>query len=132
MGVRKIFREKPFSAQVVLDGTRTLDLDHVRYISIHVQPREGGGFRMAPRADGQDGQFDLCIVTSGSRLYLTKILISAFLGRHTRLKGVHMIRCTTAVFRTDQKVCVHTDGEICGHLNEFNVLCERRKLKMIL
>lgn len=132
VGVRKIFREKPFSAQVVLDGTRTLDLDHVRYISIHVQPREGGGFRMAPRADGQDGQFDLCIVTSRSRLYLAKILLSAFFGRHIRLKGVHMIRCTTAVFRTDQKVCVHTDGEICGHLNEFNVLCERRKLKMIL
>lgn len=132
VGLLKIFTEKPVSVQVVLDGTRTLDFDLVRYISIHVQPREGGGFRMAPHADGQDGQFDLCIVSCKSRLYLLRTMFAALFGRHTRMRGVHMIRCTTANFRTNQKVCVHTDGEICGHLDEFNVLCERRKLKMIL
>lgn len=132
VGLQKIFTEKPISVQVVLDGTKTLDLDSVRYISIHVQPQEGGGFRMAPHADSQDGQFDLCIVSCRSRIYLVRVMIAALFGRHVRMRGVHNIRCTTAAFRINQKVCVHTDGEICGHLDEFNVLCERRKLKMIL
>lgn len=131
-GLLKIFTEKPVSVQVTLDGVRTLELDWVRYISVHVQPRDGGGFRMAPQADGQDGQFDLSVVSCRSRLYLLRVMLAALIGRHTRMRGVHIIRCTAATFRTDQKVCVHTDGEICGHLDEFNVLCERRKLKMIL
>lgn len=132
VGLQKIFTEKPVSVQVILDGTRTLDMDMVRYISIHVHSREGGGFCMAPQADNQDGQFDLCIVSCKNRLYLVRVMLASLFGRHTRMQGVHIIRCTTATFRTDQKVCVHTDGEICGHLDEFNVLCERRKLKMIL
>lgn len=132
VGLQKIFSEKPFSIQLTLDGVRTLDLDKVRYISIHIQPREGGGFRMAPGADCQDGLFDLCIVTCRSRIYLLRVMLAALFGRHVKLRGVHIMQCATVSFRTNQKICVHTDGEICGHLNEFNVLCERRKLKMIL
>lgn len=132
VGLQKIFTEKPFFVQLTLDGTRTLNLENVRYISIHVLPGEGGGFLMAPGAECQDGMFDLCIVTCKRRLYLLRVMIAALFGRHAKMRGVHIIQCMAACFRTDEKICVHTDGEICGHLDEFNVLCERRKLKMIL
>lgn len=132
VGLRAVFKEKPISLQLQLDGVRTLELEDVRYISIQVQPSEGGGFKMAPKADNQDGVFDLCIVTTRRRLQLIQILLASLFGRHVKMRGVHMIRCTSAAFRMSQSVCVHTDGEICGHLKEFNVLCEKRKLKMIM
>ena len=132
VGLQKIFSEKPFSVRLTLDGSRTIDLEQVRYISIHIQPREGGGFRMAPDAECQDGLFDLCIVTCKRRIYLMRVMLAALFGKHIKMRGVHIMQCAAASFRTDRKVCVHTDGEICGHLDEFNVLCERRKLKMIL
>ncbi|MDO5410536.1 MAG: YegS/Rv2252/BmrU family lipid kinase [Lachnospiraceae bacterium] len=132
VGLQRIFTEKPVSVQLTLDGVRTIHLDWVRYISIHVQPREGGGFQMAPNAECQDGQFDLCIVTCRHRLALIKVMFAALFGRHIKMREVHIMQCVTASFKAEQKVCVHADGEICGHLNEFNVLCERRKLKMIL
>lgn len=132
VGLRAVFKEKPISLQLQLDGVRTLDLEDVRYISIQIQPSEGGGFKMAPQADNQDGVFDLCIVTTRKRLQLIRILLASLFGRHAKMHGVHMIRCTSAAFRMSQSVCVHTDGEICGHLKEFNVLCEKRKLKMIM
>ena len=132
VGLKTIFKEKPISVQMQLDGVRTLELDDVRYISIHVQPKEGGGFIMAPQAENQDGLFDLCIVTCKKRLQLIKILLASLLGKHVKMRGVHIIRCASVSFKTSERVCVHTDGEICGHLDEFNVLCEKRKLKMIM
>lgn len=132
VGLKHIFCEKPYSARLVVDGVKKIDLDSVRFISIHVHPSEGGGFRMAPHAECQDGQFDLCVVSCKNRLHLIRIMLAALVGRHIRMKGVHIIQCVTAAFRTDRPLCVHTDGEDCGHLDDFTVLCERRKLKMIL
>lgn len=131
-GLRRIFREQPFSVTVLLDGVQTVHYDSVRFISVHIQPREGGGFRFAPKADCEDGIFELCIVNSKHSLSLIKVLIRGLFGRHVGRRGVHIVQCVTASFRTDRKICVHTDGEICGHLTDFNVLCEKRKLKMIL
>ena len=132
VGLKQIFVEKPLSVQICVDKGRILEYDRVRYISIQVQPREGGGFKMAPQASAEDGMFDLCIVDCKNRFYLFRVLVAALFGRHTKMRGVSIVRCSEAAFRMDQKVCVHTDGEICGHLDEFSVVCEKRKLKMIL
>ena len=131
-GIKRIIMEKPITVRLSTDGMKPVELDHVRYISIHVLPGEGGGFKMAPGADAQDGLFELCIVSCRHRLQLIRIMVGALFGRHIKMKGVHIVQCTSASFGTDRKICVHTDGEICGQLSEFSVLCEKRKLKMIL
>lgn len=132
VGLATIFKEKPVNLQLTLDGGQTMNLEHVRYISFHILPREGGGFYMAPEADNQDGLLDLCIVSCKKRFKLIGVLLAALFGKHKNMKEVHIVKCTSAAIRADEKVCVHTDGEISGHLKEFSVLCEKRKIKTIL
>ena len=132
IGLKKIFKEKPFSVDMYLNGNTMVHLDSVRYISMQIQPFEGGGFKMAPKASAQDGQFDLCIVTAKSKLKLIGSLLAALRGKHVKKKGVQIISCNTAQFRTDRDVFVHTDGDICGALSEFGIMCEQCKIRMIL
>lgn len=132
VGLRRILREKPFHCTLSLDGGEPMEFNRVRYVSVHVHPYEGGGFRFAPQADNMDGEFDICVVSGVGRLRLIRILLRSLRGRHRGCKGVNIYRCVSASIKTDVEKCIHTDGEICGHLKEFNVYCERRKLKMIL
>lgn len=133
VGLRVILRSKPVSATVNLDGVKVLELEQVRFISSHILPKEGSGFNMAPAADGKDGMFDLCIVCTKSRFKLILVLLRALLwGKHTKMKGVKIVQCKSASFRTSEPVCVHTDGEVLGYLDAFQILCEKNKIRTIL
>lgn len=133
VGVRVLLANNPVSATVNLDGVKVLELEKVRFISSHILPKEGGGFAMAPKADGKDGMFDLCIVCTKTRLELILVMLRALLGgRHTSMKGVRVVQCKSASFRTSEPLCVHTDGEVLGELDAFQILCEKSKIRTIL
>lgn len=87
-----IARFEAFEAHVQADDRSFTD--RLLLLEIGIGPSVGGGFRLTPFAQPDDGLLDICAV---QRLSIPGILTKlplAMLGRHTRLKQVRSFRTT--------------------------------------
>lgn len=87
-----------------------------RWVFAFNLPCYGGGLRIAPHADGADGQLDLCTFQRGRFSGTMKYVVAIRLGRHQRLadwatRRVSKIRLTSA-----QNVPYQLDGDLGGWL----------------
>lgn len=87
-GIRQLSSWVPPKGYLVLDGTRKIEFSHIYFISIHIYPYEGGGFRFAPKANGEDGLLELCVVHNSNRRGAVISTIKAFLGRGGYRRGL--------------------------------------------
>ncbi len=81
-------------------------------IAITQGPTYGGGFFITPDALPDDGLFDVCMIDPFSlpeALYRLPFLI---VGRHTRMKPVHMSRHTRISIECDVPIPAQIDGEV--------------------
>ncbi len=81
-------------------------------ISVANGPREGGGFIIAPNAEPDDGQFDLCIAREVSKLTILRLLPHFLRGTHTDLDPVTMARAKTVTISSSDGLVAHIDGEV--------------------
>ena len=132
IGVKRIVLCKSADGCLTLDGVKKINLKKIRFISSHIQPHEGGGFRFAPKADPADGYLDLCVVSGVSRLRLTVLLAAALAGTHTHLKGVRTYSCREASLHTEKPLPVHVDGEICGRQTDVYVSCVEQTIRFLV
>ncbi len=92
----------------------------------------GGGFRVTPRAELDDGQMDICILRDLSRLEIVKHLPLVIFGKHLHLKQVNYFGTTSIIVESDEPLPVHLDGEMLGtDLKRIEVSLLPRKLKVI-
>jgi len=76
--------------------------------------RYGGGMKIAPRAEPDDGLLDICFVPRMNKLKLLCWLPTIFFGGHLRLSGVEYFRSRTVSIRAARALQVYADGEcIC-------------------
>lgn len=129
-GLKELFCLKPTRGYVVLDGDRRCEFNNLLFISAHIQPYEGGGFKLAPAADCRDGMIDLCVVSCRNKFHLITVMLSALLGIHMHMSGVHTYRCRSAEIHTERALPVHTDGESCGMQTDLALNCVQRRLKV--
>jgi diacylglycerol kinase (ATP) len=73
--------------------------------------RYGGGMRIAPEADPEDGRLDLCLVKDISRLSLLRMFPRVFSGGHLSHPAVEYIRTSFVRVETEQPCEVFADGE---------------------
>ncbi len=71
----------------------------------------GGGIRIAPAAQIDDGLLDLCIVHRTSRLQLLITLPLAYAGKHVRKSFVETTRAREFHVESDRQLDVYADGE---------------------
>jgi len=92
-------------------------------VSVANGPREGGGFIVAPNAEPDDGQLDLCIAREVSRLTMLRLLPRFLRGTHTDLDPVTMARAKTVTISSPDGLVAHVDGEVlCTNAPEIR--CE--------
>ncbi|HEY3056829.1 MAG TPA: diacylglycerol kinase family protein [Thermoanaerobaculia bacterium] len=72
----------------------------------------GGGIRIVPAAEIDDGLLDLCIVHRTSRFQLLKTLPRAYTGSHVRKSFVETGRGREFHFESEQPLEVYADGEL--------------------
>ncbi|MDR5658897.1 diacylglycerol kinase family lipid kinase [Serpentinicella sp. ANB-PHB4] len=72
----------------------------------------GGGMKIAPKADLQDGCFDICIVNKMNKLKLLWLFPSIFKGNHIKYKDVEMFKGRKVEIDYEGYIEVNTDGEI--------------------
>jgi diacylglycerol kinase (ATP) len=74
-------------------------------------PQFGGGMRIAPTAELDDGWLELVIVEPVPRLELLRVLPSVYRGRHLSHPAVRSVRVRRATVRSDRRRTFYADGE---------------------
>ncbi len=131
-GVRQLILSYPVKGSLLLDGSQRVELNHIYFISAHIHPFEGGGFRFAPGADPCDGKLTLCVVHHGGKRKLFLFLVSSFLGNQKKYRGVRSYSCREVEIHMERPVAVHADGENCRCQRDVHMRCISGKVRMIV
>jgi YegS/Rv2252/BmrU family lipid kinase len=100
-----------FSARVRFDDDDPHDLDTL-ILALTIGPTYGGGFRITPGAVPDDGLFEVCAIDPLSLPNALARLPFVVLGKHTRMRPVHMSRHRSAIIEADRPVPAQIDGEV--------------------
>jgi len=85
--------------------------------------RYGRGLQIAPRAEMDDGQLDLCFVRDLPRLKIATLFPTAYFGQHLRIKQVEYFRFRTMRVESESPIAVYGDGEpVCQTPVEIGVI----------
>lgn len=132
IGCRQLILARPVKGYLILDGVKKVEFNHIYFVSAHIHPYEGGGFKFAPKADYTDGKLSVYVASHASKRKLLSVLAAALTGRQARFKGTRCYECREAHVHTDQPMAVHVDGESCFCQNDVQIQCIERKLRMIV
>ncbi len=103
---------KNIDATIVIDGA-TIDTKAV-FIQIANGKYMGGGYKIAPTADLEDGMLDLALVGDLSKPDLLKTLPKVYSGRHAGHPKFRLIRAKSIRVETARAARVQLDGELFG------------------
>jgi diacylglycerol kinase (ATP) len=112
------YRSKKF--HIKYDGTdRTVD---AMFLVVGNMASYGGGMKITPNADPEDGILDVCIIKRMSKLHFIKIFPSVFKGEHIKDSFVEYFRAENVEINSDYNFSVFADGEyICKLPAKFEV-----------
>lgn len=107
---RVLPRFKPHHVRLRTEsGTRE---EEMMFAVVGNSSQYGGGIRIVPAAEIDDGILDLCIVHRTSRFQLLKTLPLAYTGKHVRRPFVETGRGREFHFDSDLPLDVYADGEL--------------------
>lgn len=132
IGVKQLAMAKPSKGYVLLNGVQKVEFNHAYFISVHIHPYEGGGFKFAPEASFEDGKLSICIMNSRKKHKLIPLLLTSLMGRKSPVGGTRFYSCEEAVIHMDSPMAVHVDGESCFCQSDVEVRCIGKKLRMIV
>ncbi len=85
-------------------------------------PVYGGGMKIAPRAQLDDGLLDVCVVGNVARLRLLRLFPSVYFGRHLGIPEVGYFQVERLRIETEKSLDVYADGEyVCRTPIEVSV-----------
>ena len=74
----------------------------------------GGGMKLAPEADAQDGLLDVLTVGALSRMELLRLMPSIYAGGHVGAPGVVLRRARRIEIYPDEPLALNLDGDLDG------------------
>lgn len=94
-------------------------------------PGYGGGMKIAPRAELDDGKLDFCLVNRVGKLRVSYLFPSVYFGRHLRIPEVEYFQSERLRLETETPLDVYADGEyVCRTPVEVNIV--PRALKVVV
>lgn len=132
IGIKQLLLAKPSRGYILLNGTQKVEFNHAYFISAHIHPYEGGGFKFAPAASFEDGKLSVCVMNCKGKRKLISVLLAAFFGRKFSGGGIRFYSCEEAVIHMEKSLAVHADGENCFYHNDVELQCIARKVRMIV
>jgi diacylglycerol kinase (ATP) len=94
-------------------------------------PSYGGGMRITPDADPEDGLLDICIIKRMSKLHFVKVFPKVYEGKHIEDSNVEIFRTSHLKLDSEYRFSVFADGEyICKLPAIFKVV--PKKLNFIV
>ncbi|MEO0085989.1 MAG: hypothetical protein ABIK37_05100, partial [candidate division WOR-3 bacterium] len=94
----------------------------------------GGGMKMAPAAEPDDGLLEVCIIDAVSRLRIYQCLPRFIKGTHLALPEVTMVRASRLVIETRAGMPVQLDGDLLatGAATRFELTVLPRALTVLV
>jgi YegS/Rv2252/BmrU family lipid kinase len=127
--LRVLPRFTPRPVQIrTAEGTRQ---EEIMFAAIGNTRQYGGGIRITPDAQFDDGLLDLCIVHRTTRVELLKTLPKAYTGAHVKSPFVEMQRGREFHFASDAAMAVYADGEPLTRTPVSFGLAERKLRVMV-
>jgi diacylglycerol kinase (ATP) len=128
---REFLRFAPFPMKISCDEATTSSFQPTILAAFGNTPTYGGGMKIAPQAQLDDGKLDVCIVRDMDRFKLFCLFPTVYFGRHLTFKEVEYAQAETAKLETEYPLDVYADGEyVCQTPVEFSVA--RDALKVIV
>ena len=115
-----------------LNGVQKIEFSNAYFVSVHIHPYEGGGFKFAPDASFEDGQLCVCVMSNRKKRKLIPVLLRSLMGRKSLHRGIRYYSCEEVTIHMDRPMAVHVDGESCFCQNDVQLRCIGRKLRMIV
>ena len=131
IALREVFKGILPDGKLILDNGEVVEFKKLRFMVGMNTCYEGGGFKFAPDAVGNDGYLDLCLVSSLSTPMAFVVLPKALKGNHVSSKKVKIFRAKSYELILDQPLWVHTDGEVYAKSTHFKVSCEEGLLRLL-
>jgi diacylglycerol kinase (ATP) len=124
----EIVNLRPHRMRITLDGVSTSQL--VTLVAVGNSPRYGGGMRIAPDADLDDGVFDVVVAEAMPRRTLARLKPLVRAGTHVRHAQVSVHRAASVTLESDD-LPAYADGEPIGVL-PVTTTCVRRALRVLV
>ncbi len=105
-----MFQFAPISMRISIDGSPAQTKPTILAAFANT-PTYGGGMKIAPRAQLDDGQLDLCIVRDIDPFKLFCLFPTIYLGKHLYMREVEYLQVSRLRIETGQPVDVYADGE---------------------
>ncbi|HZL06613.1 MAG TPA: hypothetical protein VFE45_14570, partial [Coriobacteriia bacterium] len=100
-----------FDLSIAFDGCEPSHYDTL-IIAMTQGPTYGGGFLITPGAVPDDGLFEVCMIDPLSLVNALVRLPFVIVGKHTKMKVVHMSRHQAATIQAERPVPAQIDGEV--------------------
>jgi len=111
--LKKLFTYKTTTINLSIDGKKHI-FEQTWFVTVSNQAYYGGGMKIAPQAEPDDGLFDITVVHQLSKLKLLLVFISVFWGKHIHFKEVKTFKGRTISIQSSTSLYVHADGEYIG------------------
>ncbi|MGI6007791.1 MAG: diacylglycerol/lipid kinase family protein [Ruminococcus sp.] len=132
IALRQLLFFRPFTLQIITDGQKKATFKKVYFAAAMNLKYEGGGFQFCPDAEPDDGYLDLFLVHNLPKPKILLLLPTAFWGKHTRFKGIRLLRCRRALLLSDRELPVHIDGESAGFSSSVLMTASSEQLNVIV
>jgi len=100
-----------FRLRISFDGAPFAEHDTL-IVAVTNGPTYGGGFFITPDAVPDDGMFDVCMIDPMPLPETLLRLPAVVIGKHTKMRPVHMSRHTSLLIECDVPVPAQIDGEV--------------------
>lgn len=131
IALRQLLLLPSFPVSLLFNNSLKQAFSKIFFVSVLNCAYEGGGLKMSPKASVTDGKLDICTVEYLNKLLLALVLPTAYFGRHTIFRCVHIQKSETLRLQSPVPMPVHADGEACECHSSISVRCLPRKLKII-
>jgi YegS/Rv2252/BmrU family lipid kinase len=105
---------RPFEVEITIDGDTWRE--RVMMVTVANAPFYGGGMKIAPDANMNDGLLNVCIVKEISKLELLWEFPKVFKGTHIDHPRIMMKSGRSVRLTSDEPRKIFADGEYVGHL----------------
>ena len=118
---------------LTIDDGQRVHTQPALLISISNGQRYAGGFLLTPRAQVDDGLFDICLADEMGRLKILGFLPKAMQGTHIYEPEVTMSQAQRVVVTSDDDLVAHVDGEIlCTAAHSLEIEIVPHSLRVII
>ncbi|WHY85030.1 diacylglycerol kinase family lipid kinase [Neobacillus novalis] len=112
--LKKLFTYQTATIDLSIDGQKHI-FEKTWFVTVSNQPYYGGGMKIAPEAEPDDGQLDITVVHQLARWKLLLVFISVFWGKHIHFKEVKTFKGRVVSIQSATSLYVHGDGEHIGY-----------------